>query len=335
MLAVVQQSVDLEYDDRFMSLDQLINAHEADFDAPLRKGQEPFDWGKVAADCESLAQTSSDLRVAVWLLRAQAEVGGLNGWVEALYYIQALLELPEESVYPRGDDDISSGELHATALRWLTSPKSLALFRKLPLTSDAQWLIAVLLPNAIDAKGLTEIEQGKLREALLSNLAHTEFVVGRLVEAKAAVSKIALRLEERFSEGGGDFSELLALIGYAIHKLEPLIFQTVSSVSEEVSGQGESSSLNVQLIQVRPAISAEENISMGLDKSLSINSREEVYLLLSALERYYINYESGHPAPIFIQKLQRMVDMNFDALMRELFSESEKLMGRLVKPVSE
>lgn len=335
MLAVVQQSVDLEYDDRFMFIDQLINEHEADFDAPLRKGQEPFDWGRVASDCEKLAQASSDLRVAIWWLRAQAEVGGLNAWVDALLYIQALLELPEESVYPRGDADISSGELHATALRWLSSSKSLALFRKLPLTPDAQWLIAVLLPNAVDAKGLSEVEQGKLREALLGNLTHTESVLGRLVAAKAAVSKIAQRLEERFVDGGGDFSELIAMVGHAIHKLEPLIFQTISPGLDEPSVVVESTDLKRSNIQTKLSLDSKDGFSIGLDKGLFIQSRDEVYLLLAALERYYITYESGHPAPIFIQKLQRMVDMNFDALMRELFSESEKLMGRLIKPVSE
>jgi len=325
--AVERKNVDLEFDERFLLVDQLISEHEADFDAPLRKGREPFDWAKIAQDCESLSQESHDLRIAVWWLRARAETGGLPAWVEGLHLIQSLLVMPEQEVYPQGDADISTGELHATVLGWLSSSRSVALFKKLPLTPDGEWRISTLLPDTLDKKSQVEADLAKFHEAMLADpdRANTDFQF--LEQAKVCLETISLLLDQRSPDGGGDFSELISTVGHALHRLAPMA--AVSRVPEQAV-EPETEKVSAASKPIR-----EFTGPSLIEQGISIRSRDEVRLALAALERYYRDYESGHPAPIFIHRLQRMVDMSFELLVKELFSESERLLGQLVKPASE
>lgn len=327
MLVGEAENIDLEFDDRFMSIDHLISEHEVDFDAPLRKGQDPFDWGRVASDCEQLSKESNDLRVAVWWLRARSETGNIASWAEGLRYIFSLLQKPEDLVFPKGDGEVSTGELHSTVLGWLCSSRSLAVFKRLPLTADGDWRVASLLPGD-GLNSVSENDQGKLSEALAAAQERTDFDFDLLVQAKSDLESISALLDERSSDGGGDFSELISTVGHALHRLAPMTSMKKSLML------GESSTLSgFEEKQAFEHIPVTANLHLA--NGLSIHSREEVRLVLSALERYYHTYESGHPAPIFIQRLLRMVDMSFELLMRELFSESEKLLGRLIKPVSD
>jgi type VI secretion system protein ImpA len=329
LLAGEHSNIDLEFDERFLIIDQLISEHEADFDAPLRKGKDPFDWARIADDCAALARETRDFRIALWWLRARAEVGGLVAWVDGLSYILELLELPEDAVHPQGDAELSSGELHATALNWLTSSRSLAAFRKLPLTSDAAWSVAALLPDVAGSRHGSDSEQAKLRDALRADQARSDLNCALLNRAKACLEEIAVRLDERAGDAGGDFSELIAAVGHAAHRLAPLTThsQQLEAVAEAAAAEAAAGE------PVADAPSAVGGMRLAGD-GFAIHSRDEVRLVLTALERYYNEHESGHPAPIFIQRLQRMVDMSFELLMRELFSESDRLLDRLVKPAA-
>lgn len=331
MLAGEQANIDLEFDERFLIIDQLISEHETDFDAPLRKGKDPFDWARIADDCAALTRETRDFRIAVWWLRARAEVGGLTAWVDGLSYILELLELPEDAVYPQGDAELSSGELHATVLNWLTSSRSLAAFRKLALTSDAAWTVAALLPDVGGTRYATESEQGKLREALRADQARSDLNCALLNRARACLEEIALRLDERAGDASGDFSELIGAVGHAAHRLAPLTTQAQQADAAAAAVEDAGS-------ETRSEPVADVTASVGsvrlVGEGFAIHSRDEVRIVLTALERYYRDHESGHPAPIFIQRLQRMVDMSFELLIRELFSESDRLLDRLVKPAS-
>lgn len=328
MLAGEHSNIDLEFDERFLIIDQLISEHEADFDAPLRKGKDPFDWARIADDCAALARETRDFRIALWWLRARAEVGGLVAWVDGLSYILELLELPEDAVHPQGDAELSSGELHATALNWLTSSRSLAAFRKLPLTSDAAWSVAALLPDVAGSRHGSDSEQAKLRDALRADQARSDLNCALLNRAKACLEEIAVRLDERAGDAGGDFSELIAAVGHAAHRLAPL---TTHSQQLEAAAESAAEAASVAPVADLPGTAGGMRLA---GDGFAIHSRDEVRLVLTALERYYNEHESGHPAPIFIQRLQRMVDMSFELLMRELFSESDRLLDRLVKPAA-
>lgn len=307
-----------------MLIDQLISEHEADFDAPVRKGKEVFEWRRIAEDCEALAKESNDLRVALWWLRARAQIGGLEAWADGLAYILELLELPEASVYPLGDEDFSGGDIHATVLNWLACPRSVACFRLLPLTADGAWKVGFLLPDPATGVHAPESEQNKFREAIHLAPDHTSLNLALLNRAKACVEEIAIRLDERAPGNGCDFSDLISALGHAAQRLEsmsPLFRECVEDgVAEEFvrpdSGPG-----------LRMLEGGE-----GVPEGLVLRSRDDVRVVLAALERYYRDFESGHPATIFIQRLQRMVDMSFESLMQELFSESERLLDRLKKP---
>lgn len=319
-------AVDLEFDERFIELDQAIADHEADFDAPLRKGQAPFDWGRVASDCEVLAREADDLRVAVWMLRARAESEGLSGWYRGLCYISELLLKDTGQLFPQGDSELPTSDLHVTVLSWLASSPHVALFKKLPLFNGYIWPVSALLPE-FGGQVLPPDDRSALDSALRDNAADPGIgrlsVFDMLGKAKQCIEEISHRLDEISADRGVDFTELMTLVGHATQKARALAMERLS---EETPALYEDLECATEESLSR--------VSVGVERGLSLRNREDVRIVLDALLRYYSENESGHPAPIFIQRLQRMIDMNFELLMRELFSESEMLLNRLVRPVS-
>jgi type VI secretion system protein ImpA len=324
--------VDLEFDERFIELDQMIADHEADFDAPLRKGQAAFDWTRVTSDCEVLAGETDDLRIAVWLLRARAESEGLSGWYRGLCYVLELLLKDTEAVFPLGDSEFPTNDLHVTVLSWLAGAASIALFRKLPLFKNHPWQASVLLPG-IGASALLPADQSALDNALQDDAVdpgkNQLSVVDMLGKAKQCIEDISLRLDEISTDAGVDFTDLMTMVGHAAQKAGVLAKCSQTEVMPVLADDEDDNEV------VEPRREGNKGrAAAGVERGLTLRNREDVRIVLEALQRYYAENESGHPAPIFIQRLQRMVDMNFELLMRELFSESEVLINRLVRPVS-
>jgi type VI secretion system protein ImpA len=317
---------DLEFDERFIELDQAIADHEADFDAPLRKGQAPFDWARVARDCEILARETDDLRIAVWTLRAKAESEGLNGWCAGLSYILELLGKDNTLVFPQGDSELPTSTLHVTILSWLASPPSISLFKNLPLFKAHAWPVSALLPE-FGGKALSSTDKTALDAALQDDADHPAkdqaSVFELLGKARTHIEDISLRLDESGADGGIDLTELMSLVGHAAQKAGAFARSTATEANPATSEAEESA-----------ADRSNAQVLAGVERGLCLRSRDDVRIVLEALLRYYTENENGHPAPLFIQRLQRMVDMSFELLMRELFSESEALLTRLARPAS-
>src|ERR1700760_1157192 len=91
---------DLEYDDAFRRLT------EAGEDKPeveygdTKYPPQPPNWPVVRGEALALAARTRDLRVAVWLARSGARLGGLAGYLDGLRVVQGLLERQWPSVHP-------------------------------------------------------------------------------------------------------------------------------------------------------------------------------------------------------------------------------------------
>jgi len=65
---------------------------------------------------------------------------------------------------------------------------------------------------------------------------------------------------------------------------------------------------------------------------LRISDRGDANRVLDLLIGYFKANEPGHPAPIFLERVQRMLGASFEELMRELYQEAPALLSRLQKP---
>ncbi len=63
-----------------------------------------------------------------------------------------------------------------------------------------------------------------------------------------------------------------------------------------------------------------------------IRSREDVASVLESLIRYFQQEEPGHPAPIFLERVQRMLGASFQDIMKELYADAPQLVSRIERP---
>jgi len=54
--------------------------------------------------------------------------------------------------------------------------------------------------------------------------------------------------------------------------------------------------------------------------------------MLSRMVAYFQAHEPSHPAPIFLNRVQRMLGANFETLMDELYPEADQLIAKLERP---
>jgi type VI secretion system protein ImpA len=63
-----------------------------------------------------------------------------------------------------------------------------------------------------------------------------------------------------------------------------------------------------------------------------LRTRSEVSDMLTKLIDYFQTNEPSHPAPIFLNRVQRMLGANFHELMDELYPDANQLIAKLERP---
>ena len=127
---------------------------------------------------------------------------------------------------------------------------------------------------------------------------------------------------------------LLALID-ALQRIEQSIFQGYGT-------EGRSLIKACQLLErclkkVEPAhitLSGTDEVNQAthLQPLRALNSRSDVSDMLSRMVAYFQAHEPSHPAPIFLNRVQRMLGANFETLMDELYPEADQLIAKLERP---
>lgn len=64
----------------------------------------------------------------------------------------------------------------------------------------------------------------------------------------------------------------------------------------------------------------------------TVNSRDDARNLIDLLIEYFNTHEPGHPAPIFLSRVRKMIGADFETLMNELFLDGQKLIQLINTP---
>ena len=79
-------------------------------------------------------------------------------------------------------------------------------------------------------------------------------------------------------------------------------------------------------------IHAQHNVLTDNWRGLNLQARKDVDLVLEKICIYFENYEPSHPAPLFIRRVQRLMNMDFYEIMQDINPESlthlEVLIGK-------
>lgn len=291
--------ISVEYTDEFQLIDQLVNDHDADADAPQRQGAAPFQWSTVLELCQKIASQCADLRVGIWMLRAAMATQPLSGVSQALQRLATWCELPAERLFPQAEDGDDARELHALTLNWLSSPAAVYALGNTAL--HAHWpLTLAALANSPEALHTDEAINAQVLADASTALAATEAIESFLSQGTLAQSL--------------SLGKALGLLRNATKRLTP---PDGKAATDEGTAEGQDSTAQRTCAHHGP-----------------LANRDDVQQALAEIISYFKTHEPGHPAPLFLTRVQRMLGASFEDLMRELYQDAPQLVAKLEKPAS-
>jgi type VI secretion system protein ImpA len=328
----------VEYDPQFNELETAARGTpEREVGDTIIPGEEP-DWREVDRIALELAARSKDLRVAIYLLRAQQKLAGLAGLQAGLELIRGYVADFWPSVHPQLDpEDDNDPSARVNALAGLCDAElMLPVVRLIPLTQSRQIgrmtfrdyaLAAGLMAPPTPKKG-QEKEKPSHPDAGTVDAAFTDTAV-EVLQANQAAAAAALE-----ALSGIDKTVSQALGGAPGPELDPLrkLLRDIKGLLDhQLSKRGvtgaaaapaeESAELGTEAAEAAPAT------SRGGGGSGVIRDRGDVVLLLDRICRYYADHEPSSPVPLILERAKRLATMNFLDILRDLTPEGVQTIG--------
>ena len=306
----------LEYDPAFQALEEAAAGKpERQYDKIYPA--EPPDWVAVRELALGLAARTRDLRVAVWLARSGARVEGFGAAVQGLQLLHGLIERHWEQVHPQLDPaEKNDPTARLNALAPLTHDAGLADLRAAGLTP---------VRGSITVRDL-ELAFGNAEARPGESVPTRDGATPAVAAAQALVTDLPAGMARGTELVQGIAKALDAKLG-AAHSpdLAPLrkLLDCVAAAGRIAQGGAEIS-----------AGSAEGDMAATaavVKPSGAIQSREDAIRMLQRVSEWIERNEPSNPAPLLIQRAQRLMTKNFLEIIRDLVPEGlgqiEKLAG--------
>ncbi|HUF55235.1 MAG TPA: type VI secretion system ImpA family N-terminal domain-containing protein [Thermohalobaculum sp.] len=340
--------VDLRHDERFAAIERLLDPQpEVVLDSQRRAvgtTVPPVDWDMVQSECEALLRTSRDLRLMVILTRALIGQEGLSGAAEGVELIARSVEQHWGTLYPAlrpAGPPADAAIRRLNALRELESDRgALADLRRVVLFKSRPFAGQLLEPvsageiadaardsNTVESetpRGLSADERAQIlaeHERLVDRVC---FLVARHAEADAEGFAAARAAAEGLA---GAVRSLEAAVGAQLGgNGAGLRLPALDSFLERLVGAfdlppGDAAPAEGAAEQPAPAspgggAAPARGTAAGLPSGLE--SRADIERCLDLVISYYARHEPSSPIPHLVQRVRRMVPMDFVALMEEL-----------------
>jgi type VI secretion system ImpA family protein len=316
----------LEYDPLYTEMDSLAVGVPDSFmgggEGSKIEGRDP-NWKKLSKNCLELWTKTRDLRVAVYLVVAEAITGGLAGLVAGLKLPLFLVKELWDSFYPRLDPDDDNDPLERLNILSMLSPQSGAIndpimfiprFRETRLVPSLTYTLRDLLISLNEIEVSGEKGDPKLLRAELMDVPVAE------IEAQAALVKEgqALLVELREEMNG-------EMVGYTLdmsalsHELDRLAvfynshLESLSPASEDAPGEvSDTPSKGAAPV-------AGEKVAL---LSYHAATRAEALLLLKKGAEYFQTQEPNSPIPHLINRALRFSEMSFIELIEDMVPDA-------------
>jgi type VI secretion system protein ImpA len=270
-----------------------------------------------------LSARSKDLRVAIYLLRAELALEGLSGFANALELIQGYVVQYWSSVHPQLDPvDDNDPRIRVSALASLCDVDTvLRSLRMAPLSQSKQFGRISWRDYAI-AHGQIPVVPGEDAanrpdatriEAAFADTPQqvVEEAQTAAVRALQSVTAISASLQSTVGAGNGpDF--------------EPLRVQLTnikSLLDNELAKRGGG---EAAVAPSQPVLGAAGGGATG-----AIRNRGDVVAALDRICRYYQEYEPSSPIPPILERTKRLVSLGFLDILKELTPEGVERFGMI------
>lgn len=316
----------LEYDADFQAMEQAsAGKAEQQFGDTIIPA-EPADWNKVEKLAIALLGRSKDLRVMLTLTHAWTELKGLPGYAQGLKLIEQALLLYWEPLWPRLEE---AGEadpffrINALALLGDKSALSAAVRQS--------WLLRY------PSDGITLRDAAALCDGSKTEVTEYPGGLPRLTDELARADQpgigAVLQIHERLQTICETVAERL---GEAAVPELALLRRQIALIAERCQA--------TDLSTLLPAAAAEPPAETAAApapaaaraaadwRSVQIGSRADAQLMLEKVKLYFTRHEPSHPAPLMIDRVQRLIERDFMEIIRDLAPDGvhqlETLFGR-------
>jgi type VI secretion system protein ImpA len=302
----------LEYEAEFLQLMQAVQPRaEQQYGRTIIPAEEP-EWREVAQQAERLLARSKDLRVVALLTRGWTELRGLTGYADGMRLVAMLLDSHWDGLHPLLEEDGEADPLprHNALSGLFDAQVCLRALRAAPLSAAGRLTVrevGLLLegnaPEQLDYPGGRERLQAELARAW--ELADPE--LRAVPEILQALDDIAARLRASLGESwlpdSAELERLLRRLLEASRGTPPAATAESPSDGDEVPG-------SASLAAFAPA---------AVDwRAVELDSRADVNLLLEKICAYLERHEPSHPAPILLRRAQRLMQLGFYDILRDL-----------------
>ena len=296
----------LEYDADYLALEEEAQGKpEVEYGQTLTQAVPP-DWKRVHRLALALAERSRDLRLAVYLTRAELNLHGIAGLADGLALVEALLTDHWAALHPQLDpDDDHDPQLRVNILASLCEGTGMLQDLREAALVEVPALGRVSLRDLDLASGDTSGSEQPapslaMIEAVFQQAGHEP--LSRTLACLEQASQASLRIEALLTEHVGvanaiDLSALSSLLRRAAEVIRQRLPQAASDAAP-------SSDTPAALAAVAPR---------G-----EIASREDVRQSLDRLCAYFAVHEPGSPVPLLLQRARKLLELNFIELMQDL-----------------
>lgn len=318
----------LEYDADYMAMEQAsAGKAEQQFGDTIIPA-EPADWNKVEKLASGLLTRTKDLRVMLALTRAWTQLRGLSGYADGLQLIKQSLLLYWEPLWPVLEEDGQYDPFYRINALASLSDKSaltLALRQSLLLRNASDQLSLRDACSLLDGSKseCPEFPGGSAR--LLDELARGEQPgIAAILSISERLQTIRETLTEHLGESGvPEMEQLLKTVNTVAQACEmtdlTMLVPTTSTAEEAASAPPQNQPAKA------PRVEADW-------RSVQLTSRADAQLMLEKVKHYFVQHEPSHPAPLMIDRVQRMVEMDFMSIIRDLAPDGvhqlENIFGR-------
>lgn len=285
----------------------------------------PRDWSKIGSGARALLAKGRDLRVQVLLLRSLLATDGLAGLAQGLELVRRSLEDYWETLHPALDlgeeEPAEQAFQRLSVLGQLTVAEGLlAELRRAPII-EAPVLGTLTLRQIEIAQGRSQAASGEepidqtqvdaiLKAAGTDAVAAVRAALAAAQGALAGIAELFLaRLDATAAPDFGALQQMLEDIEVAV---------AGHAAPEPAAGQHAPGSATANPAAM-PVADAQAPPASAAGAALSrINDRGDVVRALDLILDYYRREQPSSPIPLLVERIKKLVPMNFLELMAEL-----------------
>ncbi|EKZ6359577.1 TPA: type VI secretion system protein TssA [Klebsiella aerogenes] len=315
----------LEYDADFQAMEQAMQGKAEQQFGDTIIPAEPADWTTVEKLAAGLLSRTKDLRVMLALTQAWTKRRGLSGYADGLLLVQQALSLYWQPIYPLLEEYGETDPFYRiNALAGLSDKSALtsALRNAVLLRSNGDELLLRDAQALLDGSKTECADYPGGRSRLIDELARGgQPGIDAILAIHQRLQTIREILSDCLGESGvPEMEQLQKTVGIVAGACQ------ITDISSFHASREESAGSEHQAIPDALAPSAVDW------RSAQISSRAEAQQMLEKVKQYFAQHEPSHPAPLMIERVQRLIELDFMDIIRDLAPDGvhqlENIFGR-------